>query len=480
MNTRCQKAVAGPALSGTAGRDFNDRRRSAVRSVYFGHGQLLWSNEVMTIQPDRYPAMMEALRGAFAGGRTRPLDWRRQQLDAMGRLLGENQDRIGAALAEDLGRPDHEFYLGEISVLRTELGHARRHLKRWARPRYVHTPLVSQPGRSWVQPEPLGVVLIMGAWNYPVQLVLSPLIPALAAGNCAVVKPSEISAATSHLLAELIPRYLDPEAVQVVEGAVEETTELLKQRFDHILYTGGAAVGRIVMRAASEHLTPVTLELGGKSPCVIDEKADLDSAARRIVWGKCLNAGQTCIAPDYVLVNHTRRDALVERIEAHLEAMYGDDRLGSEDFGHIVNRRHYERLKGYLDDGRVVVGGRFDDDNLRIEPTVLVDTGEDVAVMQEEIFGPLLPVIGVESFDAAIDFIGRRDKPLSAYLFTRSRERERRFVDAVATGNICINDVMMFMSVPDLPFGGVGMSGMGQYHGQVGFDRLSHLKSVMR
>lgn len=434
----------------------------------------------MTIAPDDYPAMMKALRGAFDQGRTRPLAWRRAQLGGIERLLTENEERLLAALAEDLGKPDHEVYLGEISVLRTELKHARRHLKKWAGPRRVHTPMVSQPGRSWIRPEPLGVVLIMGAWNYPVQLVLSPLIPALAAGNCVVIKPSEIASATAHLLAELVPEYLDADAVQVVEGAVEETTELLKQRFDHILYTGGGAVGRIVMRAASEHLTPVTLELGGKSPCLVDDQADLDSAARRIVWGKCLNAGQTCIAPDYVLVDHARLDALVERIGAHLNAMYGDDHLGSEDYGRIINRRHYERLKGYLDDGRTVIGGQCDDERLRIEPTVLVDVSEDAGVMREEIFGPILPIVGVDGFDAAIDFIRQRDKPLSAYLFTRSRDHERQFVDAVSTGNICINDVMMFMSVPELPFGGVGMSGMGQYHGRAGFDRFSHLKAVMK
>jgi aldehyde dehydrogenase (NAD+) len=434
----------------------------------------------MSIKPGQYPSMMRELRKHFDRGLTRTLGWRRTQLGAMEQMLRENEKQIAEALATDLAKPDQEVYLGELSLLFSEIRHARRHLRRWTRPRRVHTPLVGQPGRSWVQPEPLGVVLIMGAWNYPVQLVLSPLIPALAAGNCAVIKPSEIAAATSALMAELIPRYLDTRAVQVVEGAVEETTELLKQRFDHILYTGGAHVGRIVMRAAAEHLTPVTLELGGKSPCVIDQGADLASAARRLTWGKCLNAGQTCIAPDYVLVTRNQRDALISAIADELEVMYGENRLKSCDYAKIINHRHFERLIGYLDDGDVAIGGRYDEEGCRIEPTVLVGVEPDSEIMREEIFGPLLPIIEVDTLEEAIAFVRQRDKPLAAYLFTRSRISERQFVESVSTGNVCINDVLMFMSVPELPFGGVGMSGMGQYHGKAGFDRFSHLKAVMK
>lgn len=434
----------------------------------------------MSIQAAEYPTMMESLRAGFDRGLTRSLGWRRAQLDAMERMLRENEDRIAEALATDLAKPDQEVYLGELSLLFSEIRHARRRLRRWTRPRRVHTPLVGQPGRSWVQPEPLGVVLIMGAWNYPVQLVLSPLIPALAAGNCAVIKPSEIAAATSALMAELIPRYLDKRAVRVVEGAVDETTELLKQRFDHILYTGGAHVGRIVMRAAAENLTPVTLELGGKSPCVIDQNADLASAARRLIWGKCLNAGQTCIAPDYVLVTRDQRDELVSAIGSELDNMYGENRLNSGDYAKIINRRHFDRLVGYLGDGDIAIGGRYDEASCRIEPTVLTGVKPDSDIMREEVFGPLLPIIEVGNLEEAIAFVRQRDKPLAAYLFTRSRVSERQFVESVSTGNLCINDVLMFMSVPELPFGGVGMSGMGQYHGKAGFDRFSHLKAVMK
>jgi aldehyde dehydrogenase (NAD+) len=434
----------------------------------------------MTIAPAQYPEMLDELREQFDQGLTRSLEWRREQLGAVARMLEDNEQRISEALAEDLGKPAQEVLLGETALIFSEVAHARKRLKRWAKPRRVSTPMVGKPGRSWVQPEPFGVVLIIGAWNYPVQLLLSPLIPALAAGNCAVLKPSEVAAATSSLMAELIPKYLDERAVRVVEGAVDETTELLKQRFDHIFYTGGAAVGRIIMRAAAENLTPVTLELGGKSPCVIDEGADLASAARRLIWGKCLNAGQTCIAPDYVLVTPGERDRLISAIEHELFEMYGSDRLGSADYCKIINRRHFDRLRALLDSGRIVIGGKIDEAACRIEPTVMTEVAPDAAVMQEEIFGPILPVLEVDDLDDAIAFIRRGDKPLSAYLFTRSGESERRFSEAVSTGNLCINDTLMFMSVPELPFGGVGMSGMGQYHGKAGFDRLSHLKAVMK
>jgi aldehyde dehydrogenase (NAD+) len=435
---------------------------------------------LVTIAPDSYPTMMTALRAGFDSGLTRSLDWRRGQLDAMVRMLEENQDAISQALASDLKKPAQEVFLGELSLLFSEARYARARLRRWSRARRVRTPMIAQPGKSWVQPEPLGVVLIMGAWNYPVQLLLSPLIPALAAGNCAVVKPSEVAAHTAALMADLIPRYLDQRAVRVVEGAVEETTELLKQRFDHIFYTGGSAVGRIVMRAAAEHLTPVTLELGGKSPCVVDSGADLKSAARRMVWGKCLNAGQTCIAPDYVLVAAEQHDALIEAMAAELKAMYGEDRLGSVDYAKIINRRHFDRLRGYMSSGQIAIGGQVDEQRERMEPTVLTGVGPDDAVMQEEVFGPILPVLKVDSLDDAIAFIRQRDKPLAAYLFTRNSASEKQFVDSISTGNLCINDVLMFMSVPELPFGGVGMSGMGQYHGKAGFDRFSHLKAVMK
>lgn len=428
----------------------------------------------------QYRELTERIRTTFDSGRTRPLAWRRAQLDALERMLRENEAVISEVLHKDLAKPAQEVVLGETALLFSEIGHARSRMARWARRRPVETPLVAQPGSSFVQPEPLGVALIIGAWNYPVQLTLAPLIPAIAAGNCAILKPSEVTPHTSKMLANLVPRYLDRDAFAVVEGAVPETTALLEQRFDHIFYTGGAAVGRIVMRAAAEHLTPVTLELGGKSPAIIDRDADLESAARRIAWGKALNAGQTCIAPDYVLVGPGQKDELIEKLREQFKAMLGDDARSSDDYAAVVNDRHFERLTALLEQGTTAIGGRSDPGSRKIEPTVLVDVPPDSELMREEIFGPILPVVEIADLDGAIEFVRRGDKPLSAYLFTRSRASERRFLAELACGSVCINDLMMFMSVPELPFGGVGTSGMGQYHGKSGFDRFSHLKSVIR
>jgi aldehyde dehydrogenase (NAD+) len=434
----------------------------------------------MSIQPEQFSDTMATLRESFASGLTKDLTWRDSQLAAIEKLLQENEPAIQRVLAEDLGKPPQEVLLGELALLYSSIRYIRKHLKRWSKPRRVSTPAVGQPGRSWVQPEPLGVVLVMGAWNYPFQLIFGPLLPVIAAGNCAVVKPSEIAPKSAALIAELIPLYLDDRAIKVVEGAVEETTELLKQRFDHIIYTGGAAVGKIVMRAAAEHLTPVTLELGGKSPCVIDKDADLSMAARRLIWGKCINAGQSCIAPDYVLVSPEQREDLVAAIKVELDKMYGEDRLGSDDYANIVNQRHFQRVRELLDDGRIVIGGAVDEARNRIEPTVMVDVDPDAPVMREEIFGPILPILTVSDLDEAMSFILKRDKPLAAYLFSGNKASEQQFVSQISSGNMCINDVIMFMAVHELPFGGVGMSGMGQYHGRTGFDRLSHLKAIMR
>ena len=434
----------------------------------------------MTELTDQYRELVDRLRANFNAGLTRPLKWRRAQLDALQRMLEENEEAIAGALHADLAKPAQEVVLGETALLFTEIRHARARVERWARAHKVDTPLVAQPGRSFIQPEPLGVALIIGAWNYPIQLVLAPLIPAIAAGNCAVLKPSEITPNASRVLAELVPKYLDREAFAVVEGAVPEATALLEQKWDHVFYTGGAAVGRIVMKAAAEHLTPVTLELGGKSPAIVDDSADLKSAARRLAWGKALNAGQTCIAPDYVLVSKAQKAPLIEALRKQFQSMLGRDPLASDDYAAVVNEKHFERLTALLKQGRPVIGGQAETGTRKIAPTVLTDVDLDAEVMREEIFGPILPVIEVDDLEAAIDFVRRGDKPLSAYLFTRSRASEKKFLEGLACGSVCINDVMMFMSVPDLPFGGVGMSGMGQYHGRAGFDRFSHLKSVIR
>ncbi|MEJ2299417.1 MAG: aldehyde dehydrogenase family protein, partial [Woeseiaceae bacterium] len=367
-----------------------------------------------------------------------------------------------------------------ISYVAHDAAYCRKHLREWVRRRRVSTPLTGMPGKSWVQPEPLGVVLIIGAWNYPVQLVLDGLAAALAAGNCAVIKPSELAPATSALLARLVPQYLDDACIRVVEGAVAETTALLELPWDHILYTGGGKVGRIVMAAAAKHLTPVTLELGGKSPCVVMPDADLETTANRIAWGKFTNAGQTCIAPDYVLVDADTEKKLVPLLRDAITNMFGDDPATSDSYGRIVNDRHFERLSGLLASGEVAIGGQADAAERFIAPTVLTGVATDSAVMQEEIFGPILPIVRSDDLEAAIRFIRRGDKPLAAYIFTRDAQAEQRFLSSVSSGNACVNDTMMFMAVPELPFGGVGPSGMGCYSGEHGFRTFSHMKAVMK
>ncbi|HEX5787734.1 MAG TPA: aldehyde dehydrogenase family protein [Woeseiaceae bacterium] len=429
--------------------------------------------------PD-YAADLRRLRDAFAGGRTHSLKWRAAQLTALETLLTDCEKDLLAALREDLGKPPMEAWMTEISAVAAEAAYCRRHLDRWTHARRVRTPLVAQPGRSWIQPEPLGVVLIIGAWNYPLQLTLAALAAAIAAGNCAVVKPSELAPHSSALLADRLPDFLDRDCFRIIEGGADETTALLEQKFDHILYTGGARVGRIVMSAAARHLTPVTLELGGKSPCVVLPDADLGVAARRIAWGKFTNAGQTCIAPDYVLTDAATEARLLPLLMAAIRDMYGDDPAQSTSYGRIVNGAQFERLKNLLGSGRLAFGGQSNEAERYIAPTILTDVAPDSPAMQEEIFGPILPVVRVGNADEARRFIAGRDKPLAAYLFTDSHAAEVRFLDEVSAGNVCINDTLMFMAAPELPFGGVGASGMGAYSGEWGFRTFSHMKAVMK
>jgi len=425
-------------------------------------------------------ALVAGLRTYFRSGTTADLGWRRQQLVQLRRMLSDNESRFLEALAQDLHKAPPEGFMTEVSGLYGDIDHALKHLKRWTRPRRASTPMIAQPAKSYVLPEPLGVVLIIGAWNYPLQLLLSPLVPAIAAGNCAVLKPSELAPATSALVAELLPRYLDNDAFACIEGAVPETTALLEQRWDHILYTGGGRVGRIVMAAAAKHLTPVTLELGGKSPCIVADDADIPVAARRIAWGKFTNAGQTCIAPDYLLCTRSTAERLLPAIERAAREMFGDDPQQSRDYGRIVNSHHAQRLASYLADGEVVFGGESDIDARYLAPTLLRNPGAEAAVMQEEVFGPVLPVIEVGDLGAAEEFVNSREKPLALYLFTRDEATADRILARCSSGNACVNDCMMFMTAHDLPFGGVGASGMGAYHGEHGFRTFSHFKAVMK
>lgn len=412
-----------------------------------------------------------------------PRRFRAAQLRALERLLEEHAQDVLDALAADLGKPEVEARLSELDLVRAEIDHAQLHLTEWMEARHVRVPVAFQPASAKVEAQPLGLVLIIGPWNYPIQLVLSPLVAALAAGNCAVLKPSEAAPASSSLLARLVPQYLDARAVAVVEGGAETSQALLAQRWDHIFYTGGDRVGRIVAEAAARQLTPVTLELGGKSPAVVVD-GSYAAIARRLAYGKFLNAGQTCVAPDYVLAVGPAAAELEKHLPRAINAFYGKDPAKSRDYGRIVNRGHFDRLAGFLDaaaqgPGTLVSGGGRDAEALYIEPTVLAGVDVESPLMREEIFGPILPIIRVESFDAAVRFVNARPAPLAAYLFSEKPRLQSVFEDRVRAGGIGHNVCNAHLAVPGLPFGGVGPSGMGNYHGKYGFETFSQLRPVL-
>ncbi|MQY06435.1 aldehyde dehydrogenase family protein [Actinomadura macrotermitis] len=419
------------------------------------------------------------LRETFGTGRTRPLAWRRRQLHALRALLDEHAPDLTEALRADLGKSPVEAFTSELRFVTNEIDHALRHLDGWARPRRVSVPVSLRPARARTIREPLGVVLVISPWNYPVQLSLAPMVGALAAGNCVVLKPSELAPAVSAELARLLPRHLDTDAVAVVEGGVPETTDLLEQRFDHVFYTGNGTVGRVVMAAAARHLTPVTLELGGKCPVIVEPGADLAATARRIAWGKFLNAGQSCTAPDHVLAIGDTADALEGHLATAVRAMYGTDPAASPDYGRVVNERHFDRLAALLGDGRVVTGGDHDRAARYIAPTVLADVAPDAPVMREEIFGPILPILRMPDLDAAIAFVNARDKPLALYAFTSDERTRRRLLTETSSGALGFGLPNAHLTVPGLPFGGVGESGVGRYHGEYSFETFSHAKAVL-
>lgn len=427
--------------------------------------------------PIDVPATVARLRKTFASGRTRDIEWRKRQLLQLAKLMEENEGAIADALAEDLDRSPFEAFIADIATTVGEAKYAAKRVRRWARRRHQLLEMPQLPGRGWVEYEPYGTVLIIGAWNYPFYLTLGPAVGALAAGNAVILKPSEVAAASAHLMAQLVPRYLDNDAVAVVEGDGAVSQELIAQGLDRLLFTGGTEIGRKVYEGAAPHLTPCTLELGGKSPVIVAADADVEVAAKRIAWMKLLNAGQTCVAPDYVLADAKIRDELVSKIGAAVTKFTADKPNGMR----IVNQRQFERISSYLasKDGKVIVGGQCDASTLRIQPAVVLDPDPNGPLMQNEIFGPVLPVITVQSLDDAIRFVNSRPKPLSAYLFTKTRQTRERVIKEVPAGGMLVNHLAFQVSTAKLPFGGVGASGMGAYHGRFGFEEFSHRKSVL-
>lgn len=435
------------------------------------------TSAVSTAAPVDVPATVARLRATYATGRTRDIEWRKRQLLQLAKLMEENEAAIAAALAEDLDRSPFEAFIADVATTAGEAKFAAKKVRKWTRRKYQLLEAAQLPGRGWIEYEPYGTVLIIGAWNYPFYLTLGPAVGAIAAGNTVVLKPSEIAAASAHLMAELVPRYLDNDAIAVVEGDGAVSQELIAQGLDRLLFTGGTEIGRKVYEGAAPHLTPCTLELGGKSPVIVAADADVEVAAKRIAWMKLLNGGQTCVAPDYVLADARIRDELVSKIGAAVTKFTSDKPDGMR----VINQRQFDRISSYLGshDGKVIVGGACDASSLRIQPAVVLDPDPNGPLMQNEIFGPVLPVITVQSLDDAIRFVNSRPKPLSAYLFTKTRETRERVIREVPAGGMLVNHLAFQVSTAKLPFGGVGASGMGAYHGRFGFEEFSHRKSVL-
>ncbi|KAF5480536.1 hypothetical protein F2P56_001277 [Juglans regia] len=433
---------------------------------------------------DKAASLVKELRKNFNSGRTRSYEWRVSQLKSIEKMVEEKEREITEALHKDLSKPAFEAYISEISQVKSSCKSALKELSGWMIPEKVKTSLTTYPSSAEIVSEPLGVVLVISTWNFPFSLSLDPVIGAISAGNAVVLKPSEISPATSLLLSKLVEEYLDKSAIRVVEGAVDETTSLLEQKWDKILYTGSARVGRIVMAAAAKHLTPVTLELGGKCPAVVDSNIDLQVAVRRIIAGKwALNSGQVCIGVDYIITTKDLAPKLINSLKYELEQFFGKDPLQSKDMSRIVSSSQFARLVKMLDEDKVsdkvVFGGQRDESQLRIAPAILLDVPEDSQIMQEEIFGPLMPILTVENLEDSFEVINSKPKPLAAYLFTNDEQLKKDFVQKISSGGMLINDTILHVAVDGLPFGGVGESGMGAYHGKFSFDAFSHKKAVL-
>lgn len=423
--------------------------------------------------------IMEKQRAFFESGKTFDLAFRRAALVRLERAVAAHEKEICEALYQDLGKSETEGYMCEVGLTLGEIREMRKKLRRWSRTKRVGAGLANFPAKGYIVQEPYGVALIMSPWNYPFMLTIEPLAGAIAAGNCCVIKPSAYSPATSAVIARLIREIFPEGYVTVIEGGRKENAELLEQKFDYIFFTGSVSVGKLVMQKAAAHLTPVSLELGGKSPCIVDRTAKISLAARRIVFGKFLNCGQTCVAPDYVLVEECVKDEFLKELIRWTKKMYGSA-LENPDYGRIVNRKHFERIRGLIDGRRLVWGGEVKEETLQIAPVILYPVSETDACMQEEIFGPVLPVLPVKNMEEARAFVKSRPHPLACYVFTASKKTERMFLKETAFGGGCVNDTIMHLTPSGLPFGGVGSSGMGAYHGKKSFETFSHAKSVLK
>lgn len=418
-------------------------------------------------------------RKFFSTGKTQSLEYRLYLLAKLKKVISENETLIGEALKQDLNKPELEAYVSETGFVLEEINYAIKKLHKWIKPRRVKSPVLQQPCRSFIKKEPLGTVLIIGPWNYPFQLILAPLVGAIAAGNTAILKPSELAPATSKLIKEIFHENFARGEISVIEGAIDETNYLLDEKFDYIFYTGSGMVGKIIMEKAAKHLTPVTLELGGKSPCMIFGDLDLNLVARRIAWGKFINGGQTCVAPDYVLIEKKNKDRFVTEMKAVIREYYGENPAQSPDYCRIINEHHFKRLASQIIKEDVLIGGETDESQRYIAPTVL-NANEDSPIMSEEIFGPLLPIVTVKDVGAALNIINKKPKPLALYLFTNDSKLENVISTATSSGGLLINDTIVHLTNNRLPFGGVGASGIGAYHGKFSFDIFSHNKSVMK
>ncbi|EPY2280855.1 aldehyde dehydrogenase [Clostridium sporogenes] len=424
--------------------------------------------------------MLKKQKSFFEKGYTKDINFRIEALKKLKHNIKMNEKNIFKALKIDLNKSEFETFITEIGIVYDEINGAIKNIKKWSKSKKVKTPITNFLASSYIYNEPYGVALIMAPWNYPFQLIMAPLVGAISAGNCVLLKPSELAVETEQIIVKIIKETFSDEYIGVVTGGVKESEALLKEKLDYIFYTGGINVGKIVMRAAAEHLTPITLELGGKSPCIVDKDANIDLAARRIAWGKFLNAGQTCVAPDYLVVHRNIKEKLISSIENYIIEFFGENAFESEEYPRIINERHFKRLEEYLKEGKIVSGGKTDISNLYMEPTIIEGINLKNRIMEEEIFGPILPVVEFEGIDEVIDIVKNNPKPLALYYFSEDKEKQEFIIKNISFGGGCINDTIMHLSTSTLPFGGVGSSGMGSYHGRASFETFSHKKSILK